>query len=259
MGRYPTAAFKHGSVDWFAKGISSTFEDVENNKVAFSANDRLGSHLSNLALRSASNLTMPIGIGLSGNSFLACSFMHKNSASLIYTTGNGKAEMELAGCDRDLKYVVDGKLIPNIESQYFAIPVNADVDLTNSAAALQHMPRGVLPYTKKGNFATGYHSSIVFSYPSRLTQPKLVLNFSGTKAGPLDRSVTVSVDGDVQTTVEASYQQITSVDLRLPKGEAGNRVEIAIDCLWSDEETQKIAPGSYPPACLKLVSMRLVS
>lgn len=259
MGRYPTAAFKHGSVDWFAKGISSTFEDVENNKVAFSANDRLGSHLSNLALRSASNLTMPIGIGLSGNSFLACSFMNKNSASLIYTTGNGKAEMELAGCDRELKYVVDGKLIPNIESQYFAIPVNADVDLTNLAAALQHMPRGVLPYTKSGNFATGYHSSIVFSYPSRLTQPKLVLNFSGTKAGPLDKTVTVFVNGDEQTTVEASYQRITKVDLELPKGETGSRVEVAIDCSWSDEEIQKIDVSGSPPACLKLVSMKLVS
>jgi hypothetical protein len=36
MGRYPTAAFKHGSVDWFAKGISATFKDPENKKVAFS-------------------------------------------------------------------------------------------------------------------------------------------------------------------------------------------------------------------------------
>jgi hypothetical protein len=259
MGRYPTAAFRHGSVDWFAKGISSTFEDVENNKVAFSANDRLGSHLSNLALRSTSNLTLPIGIGLSGNSFLACSFMNKNSASLIYTTGNGKAEMELAGCDNNLQYVVDGKLIPMTKSQYFAILANVEVDLTTLAAALQHMPRGVLPYTKKGNFATGYHSSIVFSYPSKLTSPRLVLNFAGTKVGPVDRTVTVFVNGDAQTTIEASYQRINSVDLQLPRGEAGSRVEIAIDCSWSDEETQKIDVSGSPPACLKLVSMRLVS
>jgi hypothetical protein len=259
MGRYPTAAFKHGSVDWFAKGISATFKDPENKKVAFSANDPLGSHLSNLALRSISNLTMPIEIGLSGNSFLACSFINKNSASLIYTTGNGKAEMEVAGCDNNLQYVVDGKLIPKTESQYFAIPVDTEVDITTSAAALQHMPRGVLPYTKKGNFATGYHSSIVFSYPSKMTSPRLVLNFSGTKVGPVDRTVTVFVNGDLQTTVEASYQRITSVDLVLPTGEAGSRVEIAIDCSWSDEETQKIDVSGPPPACLKLVSMRLVS
>jgi hypothetical protein len=155
--------------------------------------------------------------------------------------------------------VVDGKLIPKTESQYFAIPVDTEVDITTSAAALQHMPRGVLPYTKKGNFATGYHSSIVFSYPSKMTSPRLVLNFSGTKVGPVDRTVTVFVNGDLQTTVDASYQRITSVDLVLPTGEAGSRVEIAIDCSWSDEETQKIDVSGPPPACLKLVSMRLVS
>jgi hypothetical protein len=92
-----------------------------------------------------------------------------------------------------------------------------------------------------------------------LTQPKLVLNFSGTKAGPLDKTVTVFVNGDEQTTVEASYQRITKVDLELPKGETGSRVEVAIDCSWSDEETQKIDVSGSPPACLKLVSMKLVS
>lgn len=259
MGRYPTAAFRHGSVDWFAKGISSTFEDVENRKVAFSANDRLGSHLSNLALATTSNLVMPVATGISGNAFLACSFMNKNSASLIYTTGNGKAEMELAGCDDDLQYVVDGELILNTEPQYFSIPVDDDVDLTSLASALQHMPRGVLPYTEKGNFATGYHSRIVFSFPSKLEKPGLVLNFSRTKDGPVDKTVTFFVNGDEQTTIEAASQRITSIDLQLPRGEAGSRVELAIDCSWSDEETKKIAPASYPPACLELVSMRLVS
>ena len=167
--------------------------------------------------------------------------------------------MVFSGCKDELRYVVDGTLIPTVEVPFFAIPGNVDVDLTTEAAALQHFQRGVIPYTKAGNFATGYRSTIVFSLPSRVVNPSLRLNFLAIREGPTDKSVTVRVNGVAQAPVETIPGQITSLTIPLPSGEAGTGVKIGIDCSWSDEETRKVDPYGYPPACLKLMSMRLVS
>jgi len=259
MGRYPKAALSHGVVDWFASGLIANEQALGDRTMAFARGDILGSHVSNLALRSFSGVIVPIDIGISGNPYLACKFVNRENIDLLYTTGNGKAEMVLSGCKDELRYVVDGTLMTNEEVPFFGIPANVDVDLTTEAAALQHMQRGLIPYTKAGNFATGYRSTIVFSFPSRFVNPSLQLNFLTTIEGPADKSVTVLVNGVAQSRVETIPGQITSLTIPLPSGEAGTGVKIGIDCSWSDEETRKVDPYGYPPACLKLMSMRLVS
>lgn len=258
MGRAPRAALTHGSIDWFAQGLMANVQAPGDRTMAFSLGDVLGSHVSNLALRSFSGVTVPVEIGLSANTFLACRFINREDIQLLYTTGNGVAEMFGSGCDTELKYVVDGKLIPESTSQFFAFPVNTDIDLTTIPAALQHMQRGVLPHSKAGNLATGYNSRIVFSLPQKLKKSILEFDFMATKEGPLDKKVTITVNGKSETSVVMSPKKLTSVDLLLNSGSAGDLMDVTIDCAWSDEETKLIAPFQNPPPCLKLIRMKLV-
>lgn len=258
MGRAPVAAVTHGSVDWFAKGLMGNFHSQGDKVMAFASGDVLGSHVSNLALRSSSSVVVPVDIGLSNNVLLICKFANKEKVSFLYTSGNGRAEMMYAGCRSNIRYVVDGELISEVTPQYFGIPIGEVVNLSSIGSALQFMkPGGVLPYSAAGNFGTGYGSKIVFSLPEKLEIPKLQFDFVSTIDGPVDKNLKFSVNGIEILAVTANVGKIQRVDLPLPSGAKGDTMEITIDCSWNETETKAIVPGATPPACLKFLGMRL--
>ena len=255
MGRYPTAAFRHGSVDWFAKGISSTFEDVENRKVAFSANDRLGSHLSNLALRSTSNLIMPVGIGISGNAYLACAFMNHNSASLVYTTPNGRAEMVMSGCSPDITYIEDGNRVPNPVLNFFAVEVGVVERPAKDQLGFRLLLRGFLPPEEWGTWASGYRSAVGFQLPSDLRNPVLKLDLRPWTDAKDSEEVVFKANGIELGRVGVHVGQNTAANLVLPRVLIGKQVELTLTCERTEEKILLDDPADGPNPCVGLVSL----
>ena len=259
MGRYPTAAFKHGSVDWFAKGLMANVQRPGERATAFVRDDNLGSHVSNLALRTSSSVVTPIEFGLLGNPYLMCRFINRESVSLVYSSDNGAAEMFAAGCNSSVRYVIDGTLHTNPPKEYFGLPADIEVSMTTSGFALQHAKRGVLPFSKSGNLATGYNSTIVFSRPANLRIPKLELSFLAVEDGPQDPSVSISINGKEVAKAQGNIFKETRVGFSLGEGSEGDPLEISINCAWTDDEIRKVDPFGYAPACLELLSIKIAS
>ena len=259
MGRYPTAAFKHGSVDWFAKGLMANVQRPGERATAFVRGDNLGSHVSNLALRTSSSVVTPIEFGLLGNPYLMCRFINRESVSLVYSSDNGAAEMFAAGCNSSVRYVIDGTLHTNPPKEYFGLPADIEVSMTTSGFALQHAKRGVLPFSKSGNLATGYNSTIVFSRPANLRIPKLELSFLAVEDGPQDPSVSISMNGKEVAKAQGNIFKETRVGFSLGEGSEGDPLEISINCAWTDDEIRKVDPFGYAPACLELLSIKIAS
>jgi hypothetical protein len=250
MGRYPTAAFKHLSVDWFAKGISSTFEDVENRKVAFSVSDRLGSHLSNLALRATSDLVMPVNTGISGNAFLACKFMNENDASLAYSTPNGRAEMVMSGCNPNITYVEDGVRQLNPLLNYFEIAEGEIERPALNQLGFRLLLRGFLPPEKWGTWAGGYRSAIGFIAPQDLQNPSIQIDLRPHPSFTSGREVIFAVN-DVEIGRTKIFQSTTQkVKFPLSKSISGKPVELTITCARTEEEILQDDPADGPQPCV---------
>jgi hypothetical protein len=255
MGRYPTAAFKHGSVDWFAKGISSTFEDPQNNKVAFSANDRLGSHLSNLALRATSELVMPVETGISGNAYVACEFMNQKSASLVYTTPNGRAEMVMSGCDPGITYIEDGQRIKNPKLDYFRVDSGVVERLAKDQLGFRLLLRGFLPPEKWGTWAGGYRSAIGFDLPKNMENPIIELDLRSHPSFANGREVVVSVNNAEIGTAQMTKAPSQKVKFSLPESVIGKPVELTITCSRTDAEILEDDPVDGPNPCVGVRSL----
>ena len=259
MGRYPTAAFKHGSVDWFAKGISSSQTERYPSKVAFSRGDQIGTHVANLALHTSSKVKMPLDIGLSNNPYWACRFVNTNQIPLVITAGNGVAELVASGCNSSVQFVTDGVFESTIIKNYLPLPLNFEADLRTSSAALMFFQKGVLPHTEKENWATGYHSTIVFSIPEKVTEAVLELSLVRAASGPVNRSITLGVNGKTSGSYLIPNKDELMIPVSLGSNAQNANIEVTIDCAWSDAEISKLDPYEYPPACLGLKSMKLIS
>ena len=101
---------RHGSVDWIAKGIMTDVEISEPRSMAVSPRDALGTHLANLAIRTRTEVNIPIKLALSGDIGAICNYARLNRVLLIYT---GVSEFDLlrkSGCGEEIVYVVDGKV-----------------------------------------------------------------------------------------------------------------------------------------------------
>jgi len=250
MGRYPTAAFKHVSVDWFAKGISFTFEDPENKKVAFSVSDRLGSHLGNLALRATSDLVMPFNTGISGNAFLACKFMNENDASLAYSTPNGRAEMVMSGCNPNITYVEDGVRQLNPLLWYFEIEVGEIERPALNQLGSRLLLRGFLPPEKWGTWAGGYRSAIGFNVPQKLQNPSIQIDLRPHPSFTSGREVIFAVNEVEIGRTQISQSSTQKVKFPLSKSISGGPVELTITCTRTDEEILQDDSADGPQPCV---------
>jgi hypothetical protein len=259
MGRAPSAALSHGSVDWFAKGLMANVQKPGERTTAFVRHDNLGSHVSNLALRSFSGVVTPIEFGILGNPYLMCRFINRESVTLVYSSDNGAAEMFAAGCNSSTRYVIDGTVHTSSPSEYFGVPVNTEVNMKTIEFALQHAQRGFLPFSKSGNLATGYNSTIVLSRPANLQNPKLELSFRAVETGPQDPAVSISLNGKEVAMAQGNIFKNTTASFSLNEGSEGDPIEISINCAWTDDEIKKVDPFGYAAACLKLLAMKLTS
>jgi len=259
MGRLPKAAVTHFSIDWFAKGLLANAQVPGERTMAFTPGDVLGTHVSNLALRSFSGVVVPVELALSNDPIRACEFITNESVSLVYTSGNGNTELLAAGCSSELTYVVDGAIKELENPNYFSVPLDTDLDLDTLPAALQHMPAGILAYSKAGNFMTGIGSKFVFSLPQDLKDGVLRFEYVGVQNGPKDKGATVRINGKVQAEITLSPDLPKVITLRVPDGEKGDPIVVLIDCAWNVEEKNSVAKSEKPRACFKPLSARLMT
>ena len=259
QGRLPVAATKKHNVDWFANGISLPTIEKYPSKAAFARGDVLGTHVSNLALRSSSQIQMPWEIGLSNNTYWACRFVNTNQIPLVITTGNGQAELMVSGCNNSVRYIVDGVLRPKIDRTPLPLPLNFVADMGTLSSSLMFLESGVLPHTKSGNWLTGYHSTIVFSIPQKIKNAVLELSVVRSVNGPASRSFTIGANGKMSGEHLIPEKGELKIPVFVGTHAKNARIEVTVDCAWSDAEIAKVDPYGYPPACLGLKSMKLIS
>lgn len=257
QGRLPVNATKKHNVDWFANGITREFDDTMNRKVAFSWVDKLGSHLSNLALRATSDLVMPVETGISGNAFLACTFMNENKATLVYTTPNGRAEMVASGCDPTITYIENGEQQVNPSIEYFRLDRGKTEQIADGKAGFRFLLRGFLPPERWGTWAGGYRSAIGFDVPTNVSAPQLELTLRRHPDTPTTRDVAIAANGQTLRRARLKSTKAEKLVLELPPSMIGQPVELTLTCARTDDEIVKDDPVDGPEPCVGVVSMAL--
>lgn len=257
QGRLPVNATKKHNVDWFANAIVKDFEDQTNKKVAFSWVDKLGSHLSNLALRATSDLVMPVETGISGNAFLACTFMNENNATLAYTTPNGRAEMVASGCDPSITYVENGELQTNPSLDYFTLDARRTEQIAEGKAGFRFLLRGFLPPERWGTWAGGYRSAIGFDVSAKVSTPTLVLSLRRHPQTPATRELIIAANGTIVSKAQFGVSREKDIKVALPLSTVGRPVELTLTCTRAENEIVKDDPVDGPEPCIGVKSMVL--
>lgn len=257
QGRTPNASVTHFSVDWFARGVFAVPTNDTLAVGAFSMRDKLGSHMANLALRSASTVTLSPDIAISGNPYLACSLLRDQGVNRIYTTPNGRAELVESGCSADASYVEDGTLMVSSQINYFSVSTDVTETFTNTSQGFRLLLRGFLPPEKWGTWAGGYRSALGFSYEEDLNNPLVQLTLRSHPKDEELRRVNIGVNGRIVTSRLLALGKPEPFPVSLPAGKKGTRIELTITCERSHEEVLADDPVDGPTACAGLESMRL--
>jgi hypothetical protein len=158
QGRAPVNATKQPNVKWFAQGMTLDNPEGEYRAVAFAWMDPLGSHVSNLALRSTSDLVLPIDVALSNNTFLVCRFINDNNASIVYTAQHGRAALVTAGCSPKVMYIEEDRILENENPSYRPLSVGTERFISDNQKGVGHLLHGFLPVENWGVWAGGYQS-----------------------------------------------------------------------------------------------------
>ena len=99
---------RHGSVDWMARGMLVDVEIPQPRSLAVSPGDALGTHLANLAIRTRTQVNIPVELALSGDTTAICDYANENQVLLIYTGASESDQLKNSGCDGDIIYVENG-------------------------------------------------------------------------------------------------------------------------------------------------------
>lgn len=258
QGRTPNAAVSHISVDWFANGVYAVAPDDRQSSGAFSMRDKLGSHMANLALRSASTSILTPDVAISGNPYLACADLVENGVVRIYTTPNGRAELVESGCSPDAVYLEDGRIIGRPHLEYFGVSPGVTETFTNKSLGFRLLLRGFLPPEKWGTWAGGYRSALGFDYEETMKAPSLEMVLRSHPRDEELRSVSIGVNGATAVTHRLAFGDPEPFVVPMPAGPAGTSIELTITCERTDAEVLADDPVDGPSPCAGLVSMRLV-
>lgn len=99
---------RHGSVDWMARGMLVDVEIPQPRSLAVSPGDALGTHLANLAIRTRTQVNIPVELALSGDITAICDYANENQVLLIYTGASESDQLKKLGCNKDIVYVENG-------------------------------------------------------------------------------------------------------------------------------------------------------
>ena len=219
--------------------------------------DRLGSHLSNLALRSKSQVVMPIETAISGNTYLACQFINENDVSLVYTTPNGRAELVESGCGDSLTYVESGLTIENPKLKYATLPLNSIQFVSLGNSGFQYLVRGFLPPETWGTWAGGYRSLMGLRIPQDLASVELVVGLETHAIYGQGQNVKIRINGEAASQVTMPTKGAREAVVRLFDLQQNQSLEIALECERTDEQVLKDDPVDGPIPCVGVTSLQL--
>lgn len=256
QGRLPNAAVTHFSVDWFARGVFSVEpRDTENNG-AFSMRDKLGSHMANLALRSASTTVLSPDVAISGNPYLACRDIRDQGMTRVYTTPNGRAEMFESGCPTDIEYVEDGVSLEPVVLDYFEID-SVTERFNNTSLGFRLLLRGFLPPEKWGTWAGGYRSALGFRYLESMEKPQAEISLRRDPSSWNGQRVVVHANGEVMATLDFAASRRKTFTVPLPVGARGTAIELTLTCERTTQQILDDDPADGPGQCVGLETLRV--
>jgi len=256
QSRVPNNAATHFSVDWFARGVFAVEpRDTENNG-AFSMRDQLGSHMANLALRSASTTFLTPDVAISGNPYLACRDIRENGMTRIYTTPNGRAEMFESGCPTGIEYVEDGVALQPVTLEYFEIERGIE-RFTNKSTGFRLLLRGFLPPEKWGTWAGGYRSALGFRYRAAMTEPRAEITVRRDASSWAGKKLIIHANDKEMATLDVGAVRTSTFTVPLPPGERGTSIELTMTCERTTEEILDDDPVDGPSRCVGLESLRV--
>jgi hypothetical protein len=257
QGRLPSMATTHFSVDWFAAGAYAVPAHDDQQNAAFSMRDKLGSHMANLALRSASTSVLPPDVAISGNPYLACASASQLGVETIYTTPNGRAEMVESGCSPDLTYVEDGVVVPNPVLKFFGVTKDVEERTAKNQVGFRLLLRGFLPPEVWGVWAGGYRSAVGFAYESNLRDPRMEIRIRSNPKDEVQRVVVVRVNDEEVSRKIVPLAGSSTFEVPLPTGGAGTSVELTFTCERTSEEILADDPADGPEKCFGLETLTL--
>ncbi len=256
QGRLPHAAVTHFSVDWFARGVFAVEpRDTENNG-AFSMRDQLGSHMANLALRSASTTFLTPDVAISGNPYLACRDIRESQMTRVYTTPNGRAEMFESGCPTGIEYVEDGVALQPVTLEYFEIESGIE-RFTNKSPGFRLLLRGFLPPENWGTWAGGYRSALGFRYRAAMTEPRAEITVRRDASSWVGKKLVIHANDKEMATLDVGAVRTSTFTVPLPPGRRGTSIELTMTCERTTEEILDDDPVDGPSRCVGLESLRV--
>lgn len=109
QGRSIESAKRHLNVYWFPLSFPIMTDDLTQRSLAFVKVDPLGSHVSNLALSSVSEVVMPVDLSLNADPVAVCLFATANEIETIFTNVGGRQILVDSGCSQSIQFFEDGK------------------------------------------------------------------------------------------------------------------------------------------------------
>lgn len=257
QGRTPSAAVTHFSVDWFARGVFAVPPVDTETSGAFSMRDKLGSHMANLALRSASTNVLPPDVAISGNPYLACISLVDANVARVYTTPNGRAELVESGCDPAWSYVEDRAVIGPQEIEYFGVRSGVEEKFSEGSLGFRLLLRGFLPPERWGVWAGGYRSALGFDYEETLRNGSVRLVLRSQPDDETMRTVRIGINGREAASATLSLSSWSTIEVPLPDGPPGTPISLTISCDRTTEEVLADDPVDGPTPCAGLVSLKV--
>ena len=109
QGRSIESAKRHLNVYWFPLSFPIMTDELTQRSLAFVKADPLGSHVSNLALSSVSEVVMPVDLSLNADPVAVCLFATANDIETIFTNVGGRQILVDSGCSLSIQFFEDGK------------------------------------------------------------------------------------------------------------------------------------------------------
>jgi hypothetical protein len=106
---------------------------------------------------------------------------------------------------------------------------------------------------------TGLLSAVGIKVPQGTVNPAVELKFRPSGNGPSEPEVTFGVGGRAVSSAPLHGFHWRTVLIPLLGSEPGEKLELTVDCAWSDEEVGSLSDGKKPESCVDLQSIRVVS
>lgn len=257
-GGTPANATRHSAPDWFVSVLMSQSPGELSGAVAYHPLDPLGSHLSNLALRLVDSTDLPSSISLESDTHAACRIINDAGVKTVVTVDYAVGSLLDSGCLPNRTYLAKDGPVSITEGEYFPMKVNHFYRFGESNLGRFLFLRGFREPESWGTWASGYMSAFGLKFPSDSDRVTLILGVRPSFFDSAPEKADVFID----------FKRVDRVDLPQSGGElridlgprsAGEKLELAFDCLWSIGQAREVEPSDGPPPCLGFEWIRILA